>query len=169
MVLMTLALVTAETRLMPFFLAYSKARRTMRSAPWRGDDLEVHSQVIGDIEARAAQNVLAFGVLPVEDPVDALLRHLDRPDVGEEVQLAAHGDVGALQVGPFVAFFGCGEGPFQDDVALLQGRQSLFRQGFHDFDPLLDGQAGDVLQLDLPSWISVARTYSRTLTASLVM
>ena len=114
-----------------------------------GYDLEVHRQIIGDMQALAAQDVLSLGVLPEEDPVYALVRHLDRPDIGEEVQLPAHGDIGALQIGPLVSLLWRCKRPLQYDMALLQCRQHILGKGLHHLYPRFNVQAGDIPQLYL--------------------
>ncbi len=68
-------------------------------------------------------DVGALGVLAEERPVDALLGHAHRPHVGEEVQLAAHRHVRALDVRPGVALARRGRRALEDDVALPSARR----------------------------------------------
>jgi len=76
-------------------------------------DLEIHGQLAGNFNAPAPKGVFALGVFPEEGPVNARLRDGDRPHIGVEVQLPAHGHVGAFQR----AALGGLRGAFQKHIA----------------------------------------------------
>ena len=114
-----------------------------------GGDAEVHGQVLAHEESVASEGVGSLGVLPVEGPVDPELGDGHGSDVGEQVQLLPHGDVGGLDVGPGVSLGGCGGGSLEDHVALLQLCQCVVGDGLHDLHPPLDGQSVDLPDLHL--------------------
>ena len=114
-----------------------------------GGHAEVHRQVVGHEEAVASQGVGSLGVLPEEGPVDPELGDGHGPDVGEQVQLLPHRDVGGLDVGPGVPLGGRGGGSLEDHVALLQLLEGVVGDGLHDLGPPLDGEAVDLPDLHL--------------------
>ena len=120
----------------------------MRSAPGVRDQAEVHVEV-AQRESLAAQRVHVLRVLAKEHPVDAQARHADGADVGEEVQLLAHGDVGALDVGPLVALLGGGGGAFERDVVVADLGQHVVRDGLELGGAVLDREAVDGAELHL--------------------
>ena len=105
-----------------------------------GGNLEVHSHAV-QIDAAAAQYVLAFRILPEEHPVDVLLRNGNRTAVGIQIQLPAHGNIGRFHG----AAMGCGGGALQDHVTGFDLGQHIGRNGLIAGDAVFDGQAFDVL------------------------
>ena len=112
------------------------------------DQAEVHVEVAQG-ESLAAQRVHVLRVLAKEHPVDAQARHADGADVGEEVQLLAHGDVGALDVGPLVALLGGGGGAFERDVVVADLGQHVVGDGLELGGAVLDREAVDGAELHL--------------------
>ena len=108
-----------------------------------GGDAEIDGQVVVDVDAPAAEDVASLGVLPEEYPIDPLLRDAHRTDVGEQVQLAAHGHVRRFDVRPLVALLGGGGRPLEDDMAFLDLLQYVIRDGLEHLGPVLDGQSLD--------------------------
>ena len=105
-----------------------------------GSHLEVHRHA-GQLHAPAAQNVLALGILPEEHPVDVLFGDTHGTAVGVQIQLPAHGHVGALHF----AAHGGGGGAFQQHVAGLDLRQNVVGNGLAAGHAVLNGQALDLL------------------------
>ena len=106
-------------------------------------DLEIHAEHIRDLDAPAAQRVLALRIFPEKRPVDPGFRDGHRPHIGEEIQLPAHGHVGAFQR----AALGGLRGTFQQDVAALHGFQHVVGDRLALSGAVFDGQAVNVPQL----------------------
>ena len=113
------------------------------------DDAEVDGEVVGDVDALAADGVEVLGVLAEEGPVDVLGRDSDGPDVGEEVEGLPHADVCRLDVGPAVALFRGVRGALDGYVALLDRFEHVVGDGLHLGGAVLDGESLDVAELDL--------------------
>ena len=105
--------------------------RAMRCGAVGGGDGEVHGQMPSSrLERRSEPRVYAPSVFSRKNvqsmPCSGTFTG---PYVGEQIQLLAHGNVGAFDVGPFVACAGGGGRPFQDDVACLQFGQHVVGDG----------------------------------------
>ena len=109
---------------------------------------EVDGNVIVDIDTSVAQRVFAFCILSEEHPVNALLRDHDRSDVGEQIQFLTELDVGALDVRQVVALARGHGRSLQEQVALLDLREHIVRNGLQFFHSVLDGQTLDRTDLD---------------------
>ena len=116
----------------------------------RGADPEVKGDVIADIHALAAQRIHAFRIFTEESPVNVLLRHLYRTDIGKEIQFLTHSYIGTLHVLPLVAFSRCGGGALQDHMALFQFSQYVIRNGFAGRRTVFNGTAVDDLKFHFP-------------------
>ena len=142
MVLITLALVTTVTLVLPFWRANSNAARMIPLAARVGEDLEVDVEV-AEAEALAANGVEVFGVLAEEGPVDPLGGDAHGSHVGEQVEDLAHRDVGALDVGPAVALLGGRGRTFEGHIALVDFGEHGLGDGGELFGAALDGEAVD--------------------------
>ena len=105
-----------------------------------GGDLKVHGKA-GQLHAPAAQDVLPFRVLPVENPVDSLLRDGHRADIGIQVQLPAKGHIGAFHG----AAHGGGGGALQQYVTGLDLLQHLPGDRLSQGQAVFDGEAFNLL------------------------
>ena len=106
-------------------------------------DLEVHSHTL-QLHAPAAQDVFAFGIFPVEHPVNVLFGDGYGTAVGIQVQFTAHGHVGGLHG----AAVGCGGGALQQNITGLDLCQNIVRDGLTAGHTVFNGQTFDILQND---------------------
>ncbi len=120
-----------------------------RSLPWRVATVKSMQRSGVTWMPLLPDSVGALGVLAEEDPVDPLRRDAHGPDVGEEVEGLAHGDVGALDVGPGVAGARRRGGALEDDMTLLQLFEDIVGDRFELGGAVLDGQPLDDPEDDL--------------------
>ena len=120
-----------------------------------GLHLEVDGEVIVDLNALVAPDVLALDVLAEEAPVDVLLRDLDGADSGKQIEAAAEQTVGGDHVGhrgavgELITGAGRGEGSLDKDVALLAGGEDIGGQALAQLHAALEGHALDDADLHL--------------------
>ena len=108
-----------------------------------GGHFKIHSHT-GQINTAAAQNVLTFGVLTEEHPIDVLFRDGHRTAVCVQIQFPAHGNVCRFHG---AAVRGSG-GSLQNDVAGLDLRQHVIGDCLAACHTVLDGQTFDLLDDD---------------------
>ena len=111
--------------------------------------LEVNGQIIVDLNALIAPDVLALDILAEECPVDVLVRDADRTHGGEQFQLTAQQAVGTNQIRQAVARTGCDHRTFQQHIALLDLGQHFRRQALQLGDAVFDRHALDFADLHL--------------------
>ena len=107
---------------------------------------EIHRKVVRHMHAFGTDGVGALRVLAEEGPVDALIRHLDRPHVGKQVERLAHRHVCALDIRPRVAGLRGRGWALEDDVALFE---LVVRDGLIGGHAVFDRQAVDHFKFDL--------------------
>jgi len=66
--------------------------------------LEINCQIIGNLNASAAENVGSFSILPEKYPINIIRRNPNWPDIREEVEFPPQGYIGALNIWPGVPF-----------------------------------------------------------------
>ena len=101
-----------------------------------GCDLKVHRHS-RQVNTLTAQNILALRILPIEHPVNPLLRNTDRPHIGVQIQFPPQRHIGAFHG----AAFGRGSGAFQKYVAGFDLRQGICRNRLIQGQTVFDGQA----------------------------
>ena len=131
----------------PAGIVVGQARNPL--GPLSGGDDKVERHILVHIYAVGAHCVGALCILPEEGPVDPLVGHLHRADVGKQVQLFAHRHVGTLDVGPGVARSGGSGGALQDHMALLQLGQYIVGDGFAVGSAVFNGEPVDVAEFHL--------------------
>ena len=111
--------------------------------------LEVNGQIIVDLNALIAPDVLALDILAEECPVDVLVRDADRTHGGEQFQLTAQQAVGTNQIRQAVARTGCDHRTFQQHIALLDLGQHFRRQALQLGNAVFDRHTLDFADLHL--------------------
>ena len=110
--------------------------------------LEVNCQIIIDLNALVAPDVLTLNVLTEEGPVDVLIRNLDRADCCEQLQATAQQAVCGYQVRPRLTGTRGNHRSLDEDVAFLDLFKYLVRKALQLCGTVLNGHALDLTDLN---------------------
>ena len=110
--------------------------------------LKVNRQVIIDLNALVAPDVLTLNVLTEEGPVNVLVRDLDRTDCCEQLQATAQQAVCGYQVRPRLAGTRGNHRSFDDDVAFFDLFEYIIRKALQLCGTVLNGHALNLADLN---------------------
>ena len=110
------------------------------------------------MHALGAHGVCALRVFPEEGPVNALVRHLDRPHVGKQVERLAHRYVRAFNIRPRVACLWCRGRALEDDVALFELLEHVVRDCLIRGHAVFNRQAVNHTEFD-PAGLHIVREH----------